>query len=362
MKYPLRKSKLPRAEEIMPYLHVIDDRRRYSNFGPLSKEFERRLAAKFGIESEQLQLVSNATTGLYLALAALDVPKGSYCAVPSLTFPATVSAVLLAGLTPLFVDIDPDSLTISAKALLRAASNYDIAAAVPVSFFGNPLSPTYWTDALSGSSIKVAFDAAWCFDNLEPSAIPSVVSLHATKVFGIGEGGFLSCLDRDVVQVVRRDSNFGMTSSRDIVSEGINGKMSEYSAAVGLAALDSWDDRRSNLLALQKGYASKLEDIDGLHVLPHCTEDHISGSMCVALDKPVTSLFLQALKAKSIDARYWWGRPCHTLSAFQNLKATNLEVTDDIASRVVNLPFYEGLSEEDVKYIAEVLFEALQAS
>lgn len=362
MRYPLRRSRLPRTEEIVPYLEGIDDRKWYSNFGPLSEEFEHRLAARFGVESEQLQLTSSATIGLYLALTALDLPKGSYCAVPSLTFPATVSAVMLAGLAPVFIDIDPDTLTISTRALLQAANRYNIAAAVPVSFFGSPLSAPHWVDAVSGSNIKIVFDAAWCFDSLEPSTIPSVVSLHATKVFGIGEGGFLSCLDRDLVQVVRRNSNFGMTVSRDIVSFGINGKLSEYSAAVGLAALDSWNERRSEMLRIQESYVSALKGVDGLKVLSHHTEEYISGSMCIALDKPAKPTLHQTLKSKSIEARYWWGRPCHTLTAFQNLKAIDLETTNDISSRVVNLPFYEGLSVEDVEYIAEVLSDALQCT
>ena len=346
----------------MPYLEEIDANQWYSNFGPLSVEFERRLAAKFGVAEGQVQLVSNATTGLYLALSALDIPEGSLCAVPSLTFPATVAAVRLAGLTPLFIDIDPASLTISPEAVLQATNTYQISSAVPVSFFGMPLEAAHWLEVLRDSGVKTVFDAAWCFDDLKPSVIPSIVSLHATKVLGIGEGGFVTCLDRDVIEAIRRNSNFGMTIERDIISMGVNGKMSEYSAAVGLAALDGWDDRRSTLSALQEAYVAELELVSGLRVISKNIEHKLSGSICVILDQPPNQKFIQTLKDHSIEARYWWTAPCHTHSAFCKFPRSHMTVTNDVASRIINLPFYEGLSNKDVDYIANVLSRALRPS
>lgn len=346
----------------MPYLKDIDATQWYSNFGPLSIEFEKRLAARFGVEEGQVQLVSSATIGLYLALSTLDIPEGSYCAVPSLTFPATAAAVRLAGLTPLFIDIDSESLTISPEAVLQATNAYEISSAVPVSFFGLPLEAAHWLEVLKDSGIKTVFDAAWCFDNLKPSVIPSIVSLHATKVLGIGEGGFVTCLDRDVIQAIRRNSNFGMTMERDIVSLGVNGKMSEYSAAVGLAALDGWDDRRSILADLQEAYLIKLEHVCGLRVIPTNIEQRLSGSVCVLLDQPPNEKFIQTLKDHSIEARYWWTAPCHTHPAFSEFPLSDMSITNDIASRIINLPFYEGLSGTDVDYIANALSIALRSS
>lgn len=360
-RYPLRRCRLPLASEIMPYLEEIDANKWYSNFGPLSVEFEKRLAVRCGLEEGQVQLVSSATIGLYLALSALNLPKGSFCAVPSLTFPATVSAVRLAGLTPLFIDIDPESLTISTDAVLRAAVNYEISSAIPVSFFGMPIEAEDWQEVHKDSGIKAVFDAAWCFDSLQTSAIPSIVSLHATKALGIGEGGFVTCLDREVIQAIRRDSNFGMTMERDIVSFGVNGKMSEYSAAVGLAALDGWEDRRATLSTLQEAYIGLLNRVSGLRVIPENSEQRLSGSICVMLDQPPNQKLMERLQERSIEARYWWTAPCHTLSAFSELARSDMSITNDIASRVMNLPFYEGLSDEDVEYIVSVLSEALSS-
>ena len=358
-RYPLRRCRLPLANDIMPYLEEIDGRQWYSNFGPLSVEFEKRLAIRFGLEEGQVQLVSSATIGLYLALSTLNLPKGSYCAVPSLTFPATVSAVRLAGLTPLFIDIDPESLTISAEAVLQAADAWEISAAIPVSFFGMPLEAAHWLEVLEDSGIKTVFDAAWCFDNLKPSVIPSIVSLHATKVLGIGEGGFVTCLDRDVIQSIRRNSNFGMTMERDIISVGVNGKMSEYSAAVGLAALDGWDDRRSILAALQEAYVTELEHVRGLRVIPKDIEQRLSGSVCVLLDQPQNGRFIETLQDHSIEARYWWTTPCHTHPAFSEFPLSDMDITNDVAGRIINLPFYEGLSKTDIAFICEALSKAI---
>ena len=222
------------------------------------------------------------------------------------------------------------------------------------------MEPEAWLTQTSGSGIRSVFDAAWCFDNLEVSSAPAVVSLHATKSLGIGEGGFVACLNKDLIAKIRMDSNFGLTADRDIASVGLNGKISEYAAAVGLAALDVWESRRQSLVTLQETYRTALASVDGQSMLQHQSKDNVTGSMAILLDRPAGRNFTTSMFNQSIEARYWWSSPCHTMTAFRGLKRSDLSATNDLASRVINLPFYEGLTAGDIMFICDALSKAIK--
>src|SRR4030081_711330 len=108
-KTPVMRPKLPLAERIAPYLKKIDSTRIYSNFGPLNLSLEERLAAHFGVQKEMLTTTSNATQGLTLALTTLGARPGTLCVMPAWTFIAAAHAAIAAGLTPYFVDFDPQT-------------------------------------------------------------------------------------------------------------------------------------------------------------------------------------------------------------------------------------------------------------
>ena len=188
---PVAKPRLPLATEILPYLRRIDQTRWYSNSGPLLEEFEARLAAHAGGGS--VAAVANATVGLTLALLASEVAPGSLCMVPAWTFAATGHAIELAGLVPWIVDVDAKSWALepdAARELLRDAPG-PVEAVMPVSPFGRPIDFAGWESFREQTGIAVAIDAAAAFDSIRPANVPAVVSLHATKVLGTGEGGFV---------------------------------------------------------------------------------------------------------------------------------------------------------------------------
>ena len=188
---PLMRPQLPEVSAILPYLEEIDQNRWYSNFGPLERRFERKLADHFELGDRQVVCVSNCTQGLDISLRnAARFPVG-YCLMPSFTFVATPHAAISAGLEPYFLDVELDTWALSPVSVRDKLSAIEgpIAAVMPVAPFGASIDVSAWDAFAKETGIPVVIDAAAGFDSAAGSANPLVLSLHATKVMGIGEGG-----------------------------------------------------------------------------------------------------------------------------------------------------------------------------
>ncbi|HLO76879.1 MAG TPA: aminotransferase class I/II-fold pyridoxal phosphate-dependent enzyme, partial [Magnetospirillum sp.] len=224
------RPRLPTAESILPYLRRIDDARLYSNFGPLAQALESRLAARWERPAAAVVSLANATLGLSACLMACCAPRGSLCLMPAWTFVATAHAARAAGLEPFLADVDEHSgaLTPAIAEAALAAAPAPVGAVMVVQPFGRPLDMDGWQDFRRRTGLAVIIDAAAAFDTVTASPLPTVVSLHATKVLGAGEGGFALCDDPDLAQAIRRASNFGFYITRESHAPALNAKMSEY--------------------------------------------------------------------------------------------------------------------------------------
>ncbi len=233
------KPLLPTVDKLLPYLSRIDASRHYSNFGPLNEEYQERLQGLFGAPCVT---ASSATSALTATLMALQLPPGSLVAVPSWTFVATPAAIVAAGHVPYFVDVGDYSKAKSANAIVAVAP------------LGAPLDLQQWKN----SKVPVVIDAAAGFDSFSTlckiGKWPVIISTHATKVFGTGEGGFVTCQDTKLLEKIKRIINFGFNDKRESEVFGINAKLSEYHAAVGLAGLDEWSGKRERYLRKTKIY------------------------------------------------------------------------------------------------------------
>ena len=257
---PIMRPKLPSAEAVLPYLSGIDHARVYSNFGPLSVQLENRLAAHFGVADNGITTVANGTLGLALALAAQGVRPGTLCVIPAWTFVASPQAAILASLVPYFVDVDPRTWALEPDAIDAAIAQApgEVGAVMAVAPFGQRIDVGGWDRFRSRTRLAVVIDAAAGFDTVATTGTPAVVSLHATKVLGIGEGGFILCDDADLIFGIRTRMNFGFHGSREALVPALNAKLSEYHAAVGHAALDEWPDARAEWLAVSGRYREAL--------------------------------------------------------------------------------------------------------
>jgi dTDP-4-amino-4,6-dideoxygalactose transaminase len=343
---------LPPAEAIVPYLRRIDASRIYSNVGPLVRELQDRLAAKLGLPSGGVGAVANATLGLTLALSAAEAKVGRFCLMPAWTFAASAHAVIAAGLKPYFLDVEPDTWALSPAAVLDAVNRLGpdaVGAVMPVMPFGARIDAAAWDVFHEQTRIPVVIDAAAAFDTVRPTLVPAVVSLHATKVLGAGEGGIVVSRNPALVVEVQRRSNFGFWGAREARVAATNAKMSEYSAAVGLASLDAWSENQARWLAVAQQYRKALAGLDFVTPMPglgsHATSTVVIRLAANAGDTGAVAL---RLAAQGIATRHWWGRGLQVEAAFAGCDRDPLPVTEALGMQTLGLPCSIDLSRRDI--------------
>lgn len=357
----LMKPRLPDLKALSPYLAEIDGNRRYSNFGPLERRFESRLAEHFGIGSRQLVCVSNGTQALSISLKSVVRSPVGYCLMPSFTFAATPHAAVSAGLEPYFLDVDRDTWALAPETVEEMLRTLDvpIAAVMPVAPFGAPFDIERWDAFHRATGIPVVVDAAAGFDSVSAGNSPVMISLHATKAMGIGEGGLVLCRNDGVAERIRAARNFGFLNERVAEIHGMNAKLSEYGAAVGLAALDNWTESRAELCRVAADYLRVFAGLDCLRFAPEFGPDNAVTTCNVAFRDPIASQIISSLAEQGIGARRWWNQGCHREPVFRGCQKTQLESTEYLADRVVGLPFHIDLEESDIERIRDEVIRAL---
>lgn len=356
---PAARPRLPSADALLPYLRRIDESRNYSNFGPLLTAFETRLAERFEADTHVVTCV-NGTQSLTLTLQALDLPNGSLVALPSYTFVATAHAVIAAGLAPWFLDVDAEDWMLhpeTVRAALAAAPG-PVSAVIAVAAFGAMPDLDGWRALRDDTGLVVVLDAAAAFDQAHAADIPTVVSLHATKVVGIGEGGFLATLDADLAARVRQLTTFGFRGSRAAQVVATNAKLSEYAAAVGLAALDSWDADRLQYLRTGRLMRAAMTFLPQVRFQAGWGVQWVTSVCPVRLPDGLAGGVEKALAAQDIATRRWWDRGCHANPAFAQCPRGDLSATDLLGRSVLGLPFAVDMDERQISRISSALATA----
>lgn len=363
----LLRPDMPPAASLLPYLERIDERRQYANFGPLSVELERRLAAACTPTAAPvlpLTSVANCTVGLQLALMASAEKPRVKVLVPSLTFPGSVSAILQAGFEPVLADVDAASWVLTPEIARAAMARVrGIRAIMPVAAFGAALDAAAWDELSEQSGIPVIIDAAGAFGNQAVGRHTVVAfSMHATKVLGAGEGGFVTARDPELVQRIRRLSNFGFMNAGGLISEiGINGKMSEYAAAVGLAAFDRWPRVRDARRALMSRYMAALATSCPEAVPQRRAADGVYSLVVLRLpDRLRAETAAEFLASRGVASRRWYCPGIYAHPAFLALtQADDHVVVKHLDQHLLGLPFHLGLDDAQIERITGALGEVL---
>jgi dTDP-4-amino-4,6-dideoxygalactose transaminase len=359
---PVLKPKLPTVHELMPYLARIDATNIYSNYGPLWKELTAGISRFVSNRSERsavhTALTSNGTTAIELALRIRARPGLRYCLMPSYTFIASAHAVANAGLEPFLLDVDEHSLAITPEIAAEALRNLPEppAAILVVSPFGAPPQVEEWESFEERYGIPVVFDAAAAVTGLKVVGYqPLCVSLHATKVFGIGEGGAIICADQALVAQANAMTGFGFTGAERLsMLRGGNYRISEYTASVGLAVLKTIDAKIQRLedltgIYLRSLFGSDLRFQDGVGT------DWVTMTLNVILPPRRVEQVLSEFDCAGVQWRRWWGLGCHCHPAFARAKHMELSVTDNLAPRVIGIPFFEDMNSEQIRTVCGCL-------
>ena len=365
---PAARPRLPPAERLLPYLRRIDETRIYTNWGPLCSEFETRLSKYLRLPELSFTSAGSGTSaliGAVLASAGRAPTARPLAILPAFTYPATALAVECCGYVPYLADIDADTWLLDPERLVSHPVLSRVGLVVPVAAFGRPPRQSTWRTFRDATQIPVVIDGAASFDRLveapepELGEIPLAMSFHATKCFAVGEGGGVACTDTDVVARTAQALNLGFFDTRESRSAGINGKLSEYHAAVGLAELDAWPEKHGALRAIAAGYRRLLNehslstrivatpDISATYVLFSCSDEAES----IGIRSSLTRF--------GVGHRLWYERGLQCHSAFAGAPRDDLPVTRSISPRLVGIPVAPDLPETTIAYVVNALVQGL---
>lgn len=356
---------LPDLEEFIPYLKEVWDNRILTNGGPLHQRLEEELCRYLGIE--HISLFNNGTIALITALQALKL-SGEVITTPY-SFVATAHSLLWNGLTPVFVDIDPVTLNID-PSKIEAAITDKTTAILPVHCYGNPCDVEAIQAVADRHGLKVIYDAAHAFgvEDAGGSILRhgdlSVLSFHATKVFNTFEGGAIVCKDIETKKRIDQLKNFGFLDEITVAEAGINGKMSEVNAAFGLVQLKHIDLALERRRRIDSRYRELLAGINGIHLINENGQKVSNKSyfpLLVEQDYPLSrDALLQCLKDSNIHARRYFYPLISDFGLYKSLgsaRPENLLHARCIAEKVLCLPIYPALEDEQLVRISEVIIK-----
>ena len=357
---PLRRSRMPELSELEMYLKHIDKSKNYSNRSDLVLQLEKRISEHLGISDKNIVVLSSGFSALTLGIKLLTAKenKKKFCVVPSFTFPGTVSSILFAGLEPYFIDISPNGFCLSVDSLKNEfKGNYsDIACVVPVGTFGIRPDINEWALFENDTNTKVFYDLAWNFDNYPyEKKINSMISLHASKILGCGEGGIITLEDADFKSEIIKNSNFGLGDEKKLETIGINAKMSEYHAAVGLAAMDIWNITKKLNIELQKKFINFFDKRKNFSILKGLNADFCWMSCVIHSDEKKIRYLEEELTNNKIESRRWWGNLCHESNPCQAYGRGPMNESIRISKQHINIPFFTDMSNKEIEKIFKVI-------
>lgn len=356
---------LPSIEEFFASIQKIWDNKILTNGGPFHCELEQALCDYLGVK--HLALFTNGTIALVTALQALRI-TGEVITTPY-SFVATAHSLLWNNITPVFVDIEPKTFNLN-PAKIEAAITPHTTAIMPVHCYGNPCDVDAIQSIADKYNLKVIYDAAHAFGvrcNDGGSILNygdlSVLSFHATKVFNTFEGGAIVCPDAKTKQHIDYLKNFGFANETTIVATGINGKMNEIQAALGVLQLKHIDEAFARRAAIDTHYREALESIQGITCLPLGTQKIANYSYFPILVNDDYSLtrdeLYEKLKTYGVNGRRYFYPLISEFPMYRGLPsaaASNLPVAIDAANRVICLPIYPALTDMDQKRIINLLY------
>jgi dTDP-4-amino-4,6-dideoxygalactose transaminase len=358
---------LPPLEEFLPYLRKIWDAKILTNGGPFHEMFEAALCEHLGVK--HISLFTNATIALVTALQSLRI-TGEVITTPY-SFVATAHSLMWNGIKPVFVDVDPVTLNMNA-ALIEAAITPQTTAIMPIHCYGTPCDVEAIQRVADNYNLKIIYDAAHAFGvrRDEGGAMRSVLhhgdlsvlSFHATKVFNTFEGGAIICPDAKTKQRIDHLKNFGFVNETTVVATGINGKMSEFNAALGLVQLKHVDNAIARRGAIEARYRALLSDVPGLRMLQRSAAVTPNHSYFPVLLGPDYALgrdgLYQRLREEGVMARRYFHPLISDFPMYRGLPSSDpaaLPVAREAADQVLCLPIYPALGEADVDRIAAVV-------
>lgn len=344
----------PTLEEYTTQVKRAFDNEWLTNRGELVFELEAKLKEYLGIDN--ILITNNGTIPIQIALKLLG--GGGEVITTPFSYVATTSAIVWEGCTPVFVDIHPEYFTIDTNKI-EAAITERTTCILATHVFGNPCDVDAIEKIAKKHKLKVIYDAAHCFGvNYKGKSIfnygdVSTCSFHATKLFHTGEGGAIFCNDPELRHKIYYSHNFGHNGPEDFYGVGINGKISELQAAMGLAVLPHLDEIIANRRNVTEIYKSNLDfsKVSAL-AIAECTTWNYSYFPVLFQSEQILLECLKTLNANSIfPRRYFYP----SLSRLPYVAQKEMKISEGISSRILCLPLSHNLTEKEAVTIAELI-------
>ncbi|MFD6347222.1 DegT/DnrJ/EryC1/StrS family aminotransferase [Streptomyces roseolus] len=336
----------------------------------VTEQFERKVADFLGVPDAVA--VSSGTAALHSALLAAGVGPGQDVVVPSMTFCATVQAILAAGATPRFVDISPSTLCVTADLLMEAVTE-TTAAVVPVLFGGRAVDLTAVQEHLDARGIAVIEDAAHAFGSrigsrrVGTTGALTCFSFGPIKNLTCGQGGMVIPRTPEEADLLRRFRLLGVVQSQSerantttyrVAGFGLRYQLSGINAAIGLAQLDRFATTELARRRLWHAYRDRLAVLDGV-TLVDVDPDHAVPHLCQVRVQQRDAVFAK-LRAKNIGVGVHYP-PNHLQPAFATWRRS-LPATEEAGAEILSLPFHQHLTPDDIEHVVAELERALQTT
>ena len=350
------KPYLPNRERFDYYLNSIYESNQLSNNGPLCRLLTSRLEEYLGVKN--LLLVSNGTIALQIAHTVFGLTHGDQVITTPFTFAATAHSLRWQGIQPYFCDIDELSWCIDPK-LLKNSITSDTKAILPVHVFGNSCNVSEIEKIANEGGIPVIYDASHSFgvkingESVLNFGDASTLSFHATKLFHTAEGGAIIFKDREKYELAKNLINFGINENQDIQHVGINAKMSELQAAMGLANLDEIED---NLVRREEVWGYYRDNLCNEYQIPKFKSGQQKNYAYFPILFDTENQLLKLLKKfgeNDIFPRRYFFPSLDTIASYSSSKAC--DISQDISKRILCLPIYSSLLQQQQDKILKIL-------
>lgn len=361
-------ASMPDYEEFIKKIKPLWDSHLLTNMGELHKELEGKL--KHYLEVPEFSLMVNGHLSLELALQAMNFPRGSEVITTPFTFISTTHAIIRNGLIPVFCDIKIDDYTIDESKIEELITEKTVAI-LPVHVYGNICAVEKIESLACKYSLRVIYDAAHAFgEKYKGIGIGnygdiSIFSFHATKVFNTIEGGGVVCRHHELYDILYNLKNFGIRSEELVSQVGANAKMNEFQAAMGLCNLQYINKNILKRKAIVEQYRKVLGDIQGIKIMkdkkdieynyayfPILFEEKYSGSN--------RDFIYNKLKENNIFSRKYFYPLTSDQACFKNkYKNVKLDNARYCSDRILVLPLYPELEENEVEVISNIILQCL---
>ncbi|MGB9201017.1 DegT/DnrJ/EryC1/StrS family aminotransferase [Methanobacterium sp.] len=356
---------LPDLDSLQNEIKEIFESKWVTNHGIKHNLFENKL--KTVLKVNNISVFNNGTIALLTALNALNLSAGSEVITTPFTFPATPHSISWNGLKPVFCDINPETMTINADKIEDLITP-ETSAILPVHVYGFPCDVKKIDKIAEKYDLKVIYDCAHAFSTeIDGRGIGgfgdiSVFSFHATKLFNTIEGGCLAYNDNNLVEKIYNLRNFGIKNEEEVVDIGINGKMNEIQASIGLLNLELFKEEQLKRMEVKKVYTDKLSKIKYINIpkMPENTTDSLQYfPIVIEEDFPLSrNQIYDEFKKYNIFTRKYFYPICSDYENYKNLQsstADNLPVANNLKNKILCLPLYGDLDKKNVMNICDLL-------